>query len=83
MDKFNYLVVIISTDGGMGEDVAHMLLEGRKVLGTMAKRRKENLMSRELKRGLHERVLIPTVAQERRKIEVYEMACFYGHLDWV
>ena len=31
VDKFNYLRVMISTDGGMGEEVAHRVLEGRKV----------------------------------------------------
>ena len=30
VDKFNYLEVMISTDGSMGEEVAHMVLEGRK-----------------------------------------------------
>ena len=35
-DKFNYLEVMIGTDGGMGEEVAHMLLERRRVWGTMA-----------------------------------------------
>ena len=29
VDKFNYLGVMISTDGGMGEEVAHRVLEGR------------------------------------------------------
>ena len=31
VEKFNYLGVMISTDAGMGEEVAHMVLEGRKV----------------------------------------------------
>ena len=31
VDKFDYLRVMISTDGGMGEEVAHRVLEGRKV----------------------------------------------------
>ena len=33
VDKFKYLRVMISTDGGMGEEVAHRVLEGRKVWG--------------------------------------------------
>ena len=37
MDKFNYLGVILSSDGGMGEEVAHRVLEGRKEWGMMAK----------------------------------------------
>ena len=47
VDKFNYLGVMISTNGGMGEEVAHRVLEGRKVLGMMAKLWKENLISKE------------------------------------
>ena len=35
VDKFNN--VVISTDGGMGEEVAHRVLEERKVWGTMVK----------------------------------------------
>ena len=61
MDKFEYLGVMISTDGGMGEEVAHMVLVGRKVWGTMAKLWKETMISREVKRELYERVAIPTV----------------------
>ena len=60
VDKFNYLGVMISTDGGMGEEVAHMVLEERKVFGTMMLW-KENMISREVKRELYERVVIPTV----------------------
>ena len=37
VDRFNYLGIMISTyHGGMGEEVAHRLLEGRKVWETMA-----------------------------------------------
>ena len=80
VDKFNYLGAMISTDGGMGEEVSHKVIERRKVVGTMAKLRKEEMISREIKQELWERVVIPTVvygsemwsfsAQERRKIEV-------------
>ena len=31
VDKFNYLGVMISTNDGMGEEVAHRVLEERKV----------------------------------------------------
>ena len=51
----------------------------------MAKLWKENIISREVKRELYERVVIPTVvygsekgslsAQERRKVGVFEMMC--------
>ena len=33
MDKFKYLGVMICTDGGMGEELARRVLEGRKVCG--------------------------------------------------
>ena len=33
VDKFKYLEVMISTDGAMGEEVAHRVLQGRKVRG--------------------------------------------------
>ena len=49
MDKFNYLGVMISTDGGVGQEVAHRVFEGRKLWGTMAKLWKENAISREVK----------------------------------
>ena len=37
VDKFNYLGVMISTGGGVWEEMAYMVLQGRKVWGTMAK----------------------------------------------
>ena len=61
MEKFNYLGVIIRTDGGIGEEVVHGVLEGRNLWGKMAKLWKENMISLEVKRELHERVVIPTV----------------------
>ena len=45
-----YLGVMISTDGGMEEEVAHRVLEGRKVWRTMAKLFKQKIISREVKR---------------------------------
>ena len=64
VDKFNYLGEMISTDGGMGEDVAHRVLEGRKVWEMMKNLWKENMISSEVKRELYERVVIPNVVQE-------------------
>ena len=61
MNKFNYLGVMISTDGVMGEEDAHRVLKGRKVWRTMEKLREESNISREEKRELYERVVIPTV----------------------
>ena len=61
VDKFNYLGVMISTDGGMGDEMAHRVLEARKVWGTMENLWKENIISIEVKRELYERVVIPTV----------------------
>ena len=51
MDKFKYLVVMISTDGGMGEEGSHRVLEGGKVWGTMGELWKESRVCREVKRN--------------------------------
>ena len=72
------------TDGGMGEEVAHRVLEERKVWGMMAKFWKENMRSREVKQELNERVVIPTVVlsmQKMRKIEIFEMLCLRNICD--
>ena len=45
---------MITTDGGMEEEMACRVLERRKVLGTMAKGRKENIICREVKREIYE-----------------------------
>ena len=37
VDKFKYFRVMISADGGMCEEVADKLMEGRKLWGTMRK----------------------------------------------
>ena len=84
VEKSNYLGVMVSTDGGMERKWLTGCL-GKKGSGTMAKLGKQNMISREVKRELYERVVIPTVvygsdtwsliAQGRRKIEVYEMMC--------
>ena len=47
LDKFNNSGVMTSTGGGMGEELAQRVLEGRKVWWTMAKLWKENMISRE------------------------------------
>ena len=46
MDKFNYLGLMISTDGGMEEEVGHRVLEGRKIWGTLTKLWQENDIQR-------------------------------------
>ena len=73
-----------------GEEMQEVdrVLEGIKVSGSMAELWKVNMISREIKRELNERVVIPTVvngletwslsAQERRKIEAFEMMCLRG-----
>ena len=58
VDKFNCLAVMISIDGGMGEEVVHRVLEERKVWGRMAKLWKNNMIPREVKQELYERVVI-------------------------
>ena len=45
----------------VSEEVAHRVLEGRKVWRTIAKLWKENMVSRVVKRELYEKVVIPTI----------------------
>ena len=52
VDKFYYLEVI-SRDDGMGKEVAHKVLKGRKVWGAMAKLWKEDMISRDVKWKLY------------------------------
>ena len=37
VDKFNYMRAMVITDSGMCKEVAHWILEGRKMWGTTAK----------------------------------------------
>ena len=46
--------------------MVYRVLDGRKVWGTMAELWKENMLSREVKRELNERVAIPTEFMARR-----------------
>ena len=58
-------------------------LEGRKMLRTLGKLRKEKKTSREIKKTLHGKIMIPTyfwyfsekwtLGVERRKLEVFEV----------
>ena len=57
MDKFNYLEVMMSK----GEKVAHRVHQERKVWRTMPKGCEENMISKEVKRELYERGVIPAV----------------------
>ena len=62
----------------VGRGEAHRFFEERKVWETMSKLWKESMISKEVKRELYERVVIPTViygsetgslsAQEKKKI---------------
>ena len=61
MDNFNYLGVTVIKNDGIGEEVDHRVLEGSEVWGTVAKLWKQNMNSREVKRELYERVVIPSV----------------------
>ena len=49
-NKFNYLGVMISTHGGIGGgELGHRVLEGKKVMGTMGKLWKNNMLCRKVK----------------------------------
>ena len=55
VEKYSYLGVMLIVDSGMGEEVAHRVLEGRKVWGTMVKLWKVSMISREVKWDLYEK----------------------------
>ena len=61
VNKFKYLGVMISAGNGIEEEVAHRVLDGRKVWRTMGNFLEENIISREAKRELFERLVIPGV----------------------
>ena len=76
VDKFNYLKVMMSMEGGIGRKwLIGFSTEGRN--GGRCQNWGENMLSREVKRELYERVVVQTVvygsetwslsAQERRK----------------
>ena len=54
--KFKYVGVLIYMEGRTGEELAHMVLEERKLYGTMSKSWKENMISRKVNRELYEKV---------------------------
>ena len=59
--KYERWTSFITSLLGMGEEVAHRVLEGIKVWGTMPKLWKENMVSRVVKRELYEKEAIPTM----------------------
>ena len=85
VNKFKYLEVSVIEDGSIEEAVNQRLNKGRKACVTKGKLWKENMISRELKKDLLEKVVIPTGVhgseawllntQKRRKIEMFEMMC--------
>ena len=69
VDKFSYLGGMIIMDVGVGNKVAQRVLEGRKGWGTIAKLRKENMISREVKWKLYETEVIPNVVIKCKREE--------------
>ena len=82
VDKFNCLGVMITSDGGMEEEMAHRVLKGKKFWGTLAKLWKENIMSREVKWELYKykRVAIPTMVYDS---ETWSLTCGIARVDRV
>ena len=65
MDKFKYLGVGASENGGMGEKINHRLLERKKLWGSLGRLWNGSRQSINVKMGLYERVMIPTTASKQ------------------
>ena len=85
VSQFKYLGSVIAADGGVEADVRHRVNEGCKVLGAMNGLMKNRGLEMDVKRGLYEKVVVPTVTygselwgmkvSERRRLNVFEMKC--------
>ena len=85
VSEFKYLGSHVADDGSMEREVGYRLGEGSKVLGAVRGVMKGRSLSRNAKRCLYERVIVPTVTYgaetwsmreaERKRLEVFEMRC--------
>ena len=85
VDQFKYLGSVIAANGGVEADVRNRVNEGCKVLGAMKGIIGNRGVNMNVKRVLHERVIVPTVTygselwgmrvNERQKLNVFEMKC--------
>ncbi len=59
--EFKYLGTVLSKHGGMGGEVRERVVKGRSVLGFLARVMKGRSVSVEVKRGLRNSILLPTL----------------------
>ena len=83
--SFKYLGSFVAANGGVEEDVRQRVGEGCKTMGVLNGLFKCRSLHMEVKRGLYEGVVVPTVlygaeswglkVQERNRLNVFEMRC--------
>jgi hypothetical protein len=56
-----FLGVDIDRDGGMKSEMKHRVSEGEKASGVLRKMSKGEVLSRDAKRGMYERIVTPTL----------------------
>ena len=85
VDQFKYLGSVIAANGVVEADVCHKVNEGCTVLGALKRVMKNRKLGMNVKKVLHEKVVMPTVmysseswgmkVTERQKLNVFEMKC--------
>ena len=85
VDSFRYLGVDIKSDGSQGAEMGHRRIEAAKLLGALKGVWNKGPMSTEVKLGMYEGIMVPTVmygsecwtlnARERKQVDVIEMKC--------
>ena len=61
VEIYRYLNVDILSDGGMGEEVNHRIIEAKKARGALKDVWKKRHISREAKVGMHEGIIEPSL----------------------
>ncbi len=61
VSEFKYLVTVLCKHGGMEGETRERVMKGRSVVGSLAGVMKGNNVSMDVKRGLRNSILLPTV----------------------
>ena len=85
VDRFKYLGLQVSADGGYEKDVEHRMNEGHRAWGVLKSVLSNRGLWMKAKECLYERLIVPTAlyiaaawgmrSAERRKVNVLEMKC--------
>ncbi|WP_435325976.1 hypothetical protein, partial [Klebsiella pneumoniae] len=96
VDEFKYLGSVFCKDGSMDGETRERAIQGRKVIGTLGRMMKERTVSNDVKKGLRDGIVVPTLTyasetwvwneSQRSRIQAVEMsflrgACGIGRID--